>query len=1385
LGNTGAEHHNYKWGENVKLLLLFGLFFSLILFSASAQHEADNWYFGEVVGVNFLGNSTVPLIDGRIYSDEGSAVVSDKRTGKLLFYTDGYNVYNAMHQIISGGTGLMSGSSSTQGMLIVPDPGNSFYYYLFTVPDLTSGHAPPTTKLLYSKISMQNPNGVVLFKNRVLLDNVSEKLTGTLDCSGEGFWVVTHLRQKNTFYAYHIVDTGVVLAPVISSYPEAAINHTVGYIKISPNRSQIALASENATSTLLLFDFDAKTGEITNKMKLGNAGTQDKYYGVSFSPDNSKLYVVAKTKVGTTVYESAIFQYETQLGNENSIAASRTMISNRETIQAVSALQLAPNGKLYAASPYHSFLDVIHEPNLKGSDCHYEADGIALSGRSLIGLPNFMDYIFNTGSISTGCAPLPVVEKISGCVGSDLVFVDNTSANSPMRSWYFERGTPEVSTDSAVRVRFADTGRYQVRLSYSTPAGMVTEYRQAVVFPVPVANAGGKISAVCYGNKVQLGTPPISRNTYQWTPATGLSSVSIANPIASPTKSTTYYLTVTNTYGCISTDSITVRVDTVKAITSADTAICAGSGVQLFAKGGTEYTWSPSEGLSDSTSSIPFAAPAKTTRYKVIVAAGECRDSGYVTITVHQKPTAIAGPDLYLCKGESHVLGSKHLDEYQYSWSPTTGISYPLIANPRVTCLQPMTYILSVTAPNGCTSYDTVHVAMRSIKAVASADVRMCYGGSVRLSASGGMQYNWTPAIGLDDASSPTPLASPTVTTRYRVIVSDGNCIDSAFVTVTVDELPVALAGADKTVCPGESTNLGGSPENGNTYSWQPVLYLDNPAISNPTATPIQDIDYILTVTTAAGCIVSDTVHLRVGNIIAFAQGDTTICAGASAQLRASGGSDYRWTPSAGLSNSFVPNPIATPESTTTYTVHVSSGKCHDSARVTIVVQPLPQADAGDDARICKDGNVRIGTPAVPGYRYRWTPAIGLSDATIAQPFASPSSGTTLYTLTVTSPAGCTATDSVTVTVGNIEAVVAGDTVVCAGTSVRLRATGGNVYQWSPGIGLSDSTVANPIATPNKTTKYKVTVFSGTCLDSAFVTVTVASSPTANAGADKILCVGESTEIGMPAARGNSYSWTPSDGLTDPASAQTLATPGVTTSYVLRVVNEYGCEDYDTVTVQVNLPNERSFTLVPDSIRIIPGESLLVTLRIPIGYPLWNLRLGYNSQIIAFHSLVSATGGVATVLKEENGMLSVRGTGESGELTLKFTTFLPATSQTVYPVVLIMDSAQAQSCEESVTARGTTLLVGDYCGKNIRSVSGTGKRYFLNVRERAVEFGVGLPGNVRLELVDYLGNSQHILVSQYLGDGIYSTEIDVPTGLYFCKMTAGMYQEIRKIMVVR
>lgn len=148
-----------------------------------------------------------------------------------------------------------------------------------------------------------------------------------------------------------------------------------------------------------------------------------------------------------------------------------------------------------------------------------------------------------------------------------------------------------------------------------------------------------------------------------------------------------------------------------------------------------------------------------------------------------------------------------------------------------------------------------------------SAEQTICVGGSVTLYATGGTRYSWSPAAGLSSTDDASPIANPDVTTTYSVTVYNGNCSTILPVKVNVVSRPTVNAEADKYVLSGDKVQLNAqtSVAEGATYSWEPTTYLDNPNIANPTAIPLKNITYHVTVTTALGCfIVSYDVTIKV-----------------------------------------------------------------------------------------------------------------------------------------------------------------------------------------------------------------------------------------------------------------------------------------------------------------------------------------------------------------------------------------------------------------------------------------------------------------------------------------------------------------------------------------
>ena len=233
---------------------------------------------------------------------------------------------------------------------------------------------------------------------------------------------------------------------------------------------------------------------------------------------------------------------------------------------------------------------------------------------------------------------------------------------------------------------------------------------------------------------------------------------------------------------------------------------------------------------------------------------------------------------------------------------------------------------------------------------------------------------------------------------------------------------------------------------------------------------------------------------------------------------------------------------------------------------MTLTVNPLPQANAGPNQEICIGESVVLQGSG--GTVYQWSPATFLDDATAQLPIST-AVGTITYTLTVTDNNQCVNTDQTTVTVNLLPDVDAGqDSLICANSTIVLQATGADSYLWSPLVGLSDPQSANPEASPLSETTYFVT---GTdvngCVNADSVNITI-FGVAANSG-DYIICFGDSVQANALGGVTYSYSWSPMDGVSEPASSNPVLSPEITTNYTISVTSAFGCVAETEVNVEV------------------------------------------------------------------------------------------------------------------------------------------------------------------------------------------------------------------------
>ncbi|HKC67656.1 MAG TPA: hypothetical protein VKG26_05460, partial [Bacteroidia bacterium] len=383
-----------------KLFILFIILLVQVCTKAQPGKEAWHWYFGQSSTLDFSSGMPVAGI-GQLSTIEGSASISDENTGQYLFSAAKNYALNKTGNILYNSYGLLGAYSSTQSDLIVRKPGSSTLFYVITCDEA----GPANKGVHYSVVDMTLALGLggVTLKNKVLTPPpCTEKLTGARHCNGVDYWVLTHPFNSNAFNAYLLTSTGLDTVPVVSNTGtvHANLSHyydeEAGYMKISPDGKKIALGiCSDSLPILEILDFNNNTGVVSNPITI-NTGPGSGPYGVSFSPDNSKLYTTSNLLDNVT---QQIFQYDLSSGVAATIIASKTLIAQTTShignySNEFGALQIAPDGKIYATRSVIDTLAVINNPNNLGAGCNFNLSGFSILphySTYSFGLPNFID----------------------------------------------------------------------------------------------------------------------------------------------------------------------------------------------------------------------------------------------------------------------------------------------------------------------------------------------------------------------------------------------------------------------------------------------------------------------------------------------------------------------------------------------------------------------------------------------------------------------------------------------------------------------------------------------------------------------------------------------------------------------------------------------------------------------------------------------------------------------------------------------------------------------------------------------------------------------------------------------------------------------------------
>ena len=372
----------------------------LSIYTNQNRKDAVNWFFGKNEGLSFADGNPMPLLNGRADQREGMAVISNPNDGRLLFYTDGVTVWNAKHSVMSNGNGLKGDFYSPQSALIVPNYIDTNIFYLFTT-DANDRKVDTEDGLRYSIIDMQGDggNGEVVQKNIPLFRYSADQICATRHCNGLDYWIVGYNWRLNSFVSYLITPNGIADTILSEDIGGSIDKYVRGIMQISPNGKLLAKSSASfgMIGIIELFDFDNTSGKVNNKRELASYAF---YYGLEFSPDNTKLYALT---LPLPEIPAVLYQFNLKAADLDLVRSSRYILYEYNSFYETAngelrdewdggQLQLGPDGKIYVSYFGRKYLGVIANPNNLASSCGYLHNGLELKNKGTnLGLPNFID----------------------------------------------------------------------------------------------------------------------------------------------------------------------------------------------------------------------------------------------------------------------------------------------------------------------------------------------------------------------------------------------------------------------------------------------------------------------------------------------------------------------------------------------------------------------------------------------------------------------------------------------------------------------------------------------------------------------------------------------------------------------------------------------------------------------------------------------------------------------------------------------------------------------------------------------------------------------------------------------------------------------------------
>ena len=690
-------------------------------------------------------------------------------------------------------------------------------------------------------------------------------------------------------------------------------------------------------------------------------------------------------------------------------------------------------------------------------------------------------------------------------------------------------------------------------------------------------------------------------NNYQWNSSPAILSGSGTNLISISTDTLThFYLTGTDTNGCVNYDTAIVNPRPKLYIFVPFRKICVGDSTYLTAitDVNCNYLWS----TGAITQSI-WVKPSVSTFYTVNV-----QDSlGFVNtasvgIIVYSKPTVTVIPNpVQVCLGTSTKM--KASGALYYEWSPSTNLNTDIGNVVYTNTTSNITYTVIGRDKFGCADTITVPtfvVPGANVQAQASSNT-VCKGEQVIMSASGTQNYNWFPNKYINDNILSTVISTPLKNIKYTVVGSNANgCFDTASITIAVKKTPELTTNTDSTnLCIGSSTQL--SAHGADSYQWFPALGLSSTTDSILTANPNTTTIYTLVGTNQNSC--SDSIHTYIG-VHAYPNINTNptsiqICPNGSAILTAAGADKYKWYPNTYLDTNQGVTVISNPDTNIVYQVIGRSiYGCNDTTSVSVEVKPLSIISANMTTICYGDSVLLTAYTNTSNASYQWSNG-GVGQTNWFKPTSSQS-----ITLQTTS-GSCSPTTSLFIKVlpKPVVNISSSSQITCPGDPSVLIATGATIYNWTSSSN-NNYYGQNVTVTPTNTTTYFVEgeSFNG-CKDTSSITIQTLTPPAVTVSPNfSTVCSGTAQLLIADGAL--NYQWYPNIGLSSSTGDSVTVIPNTNMNYMVIGADSNSCTD----TAFANFTTCSNAIITPINPEVCDGENIILTAtsaNMPTSY-LWS-----------------------------------------------------------------------------------------------------------------------------------------------------------------------------------